>query len=115
QEVVLSESGPVSLRHAFVDTDLDLPGVETAHLTVRAQLQNSSNEVVKGTIRGKITGAARAIEFVQPVELAAKESRPIEISSNAAPGLDIEKPRLWWPFQMGEPYLHHLTIEFHLE
>ncbi len=115
QEVVLSESGPVSLRHAFVDTDLDLPGVETAHLTVRAQLQNSSNEVVKGTIRGKITGAAKTIEFVQPVELAAKETRQIVISPNAAPGLEIEKPRLWWPFQMGEPYLHHLTMEFHPE
>jgi exo-1,4-beta-D-glucosaminidase len=113
QEVVLSESGPVSVRHAFVATKLDLPGAPNAHLTVRAQLQNTSNQTVKGMLKGKITGAARAIEFAQPVELRAKESREIVILPDGVPALNVEKPRLWWPFQMGEPYLHHLTLEFH--
>jgi exo-1,4-beta-D-glucosaminidase len=115
QEVVLSESGPVSVRHAFVDTKLDLPSVENAHLTIRAQLQNASNEAVKGTLKGKITGAARTIEFTQPVELSPQESREIMISPDAVPVLNLEKPRLWWPFQMGESYLHNLTLEFHQE
>ncbi|HEY2118307.1 MAG TPA: glycoside hydrolase family 2 protein [Candidatus Acidoferrum sp.] len=113
QEVLLSESGPVSVGHAFVATRLDLPGAANAHLTVRAQLQNTSNQTVKGILKGKITGAAMAIEFAQPVELSGKESREIVISPDAVPTLNVEKPRLWWPFQMGEPYLHHLTLEFH--
>jgi len=113
QEVVLSESGPVAVRHAFVDAKLDLPGAGKAHLTVRAQLQNNSDVPVKGMLTGKISGAAQAIEFSQPVELSAKESREIIFSPDTTTRLNIEKPRLWWPFQMGEPYLHNLTLEFH--
>jgi exo-1,4-beta-D-glucosaminidase len=113
QEVVLSESGPVSVRHPFVDAKLDLPAANHAHLTVHVQLQNASNEIVKGTLTGKITGAAKRIEFSQPVELNPQESREIAIAPDLVSALNIEKPRLWWPFQMGESYLHHLTLEFH--
>lgn len=115
QEVVLSESGPVAIRHAFVATKLELPGAEKAHLTVRAQLQNGSAVPVKGVLKGKITGEGKAIEFSQPVALNAKESREIALTPDAVAALNIEKPRLWWPFQMGEPFLHNLTLEFQVE
>ncbi len=115
QEVVLSDSGPIAVRHSFVDAKLDLPGAEKAHLTVRAQVQNNSDVPAKGILTGKISGAAKTIEFSQPVELGAKESREITFSPDTTVGLNIEKPRLWWPYQMGEPYLHHLTLEFHPE
>jgi exo-1,4-beta-D-glucosaminidase len=112
QEVALSASGPVAIRHPFVDTRLDLPGAAKAHLTVRAQLQNSTDAPVKGILRGKITGAAAPIEFSQPFELVSRESREVVISPESVSALNIEKPRLWWPYQMGEPYLHDLKLEF---
>src|SRR6266436_5566016 len=67
QEVILSTSGPVALRHPFVETKLDLPKAEIAHLTVRAFADNSSSEPVKGTLRGSLNGAASPIEFSQEV------------------------------------------------
>ncbi|HEY6386642.1 MAG TPA: sugar-binding domain-containing protein [Candidatus Acidoferrum sp.] len=112
QEVVLSSSGPVALRHAAVETKFDLPLTDKAHLTVRAELQNASNAVVKGTLRGKILGAAAPIEFSQGVELKAGERRAIAIAPDSAASLNVPNPRLWWPYQMGEPYLHKLTLEF---
>ena len=112
QEVVLSESGPVAVRHAFVEAKLDLPGAEKAHLTVRAELQNITDFVVKGTLRGKITGTGVPIEFSQSVELPAKETREVVISADTTPVLNVERPKLWWPYQMGEPYLHSLSVEF---
>jgi len=115
QEVTLSESGPVSIRHAFVASKLDLPSTEKAHLTIRAQLQNASASPVKGTLKGKITGGGKPIEFSQSVELNAKESREVVLAPDTIAALNIEKPRLWWPFQMGEPFLHNLTLEFQLE
>src|SRR3974377_1047444 len=115
QEVVLGESGPVRIRHTFVATKLELPGNEKDHLTIRAQLQNSSARPVKGTLKGRIAGAGKAVESSQSIELNAKEVREITLSPDVVPALNIEKPRLWWPFQMGEPYLHNLTLEFHLE
>jgi exo-1,4-beta-D-glucosaminidase len=112
QEVVLSATGPVSVRHPFVETQLDLPGRDKAHLTIRAELQNASSAPVKGTLRGKIIGASSPIEFSQDVELGAGEKRSIAVTPEISPALNVPSPRLWWPYQMGEPYLHRLSLEF---
>jgi exo-1,4-beta-D-glucosaminidase len=112
QEVVLSASGPVAVRHAAVETKLDLPAADNAHLIVRAELQSASSASVKGTLRGKILGAAAPIEFSQTIELKAGERRAIAITPDSAASLNVQNPRLWWPYQMGEPYLHRLTLEF---
>jgi exo-1,4-beta-D-glucosaminidase len=112
QEVVLSTSGPVAVRHPFVETRLDLPKAEIAHLTVRAFLSNTTSEPVRGTLRGKIAGGGLAIDFAKDVELAANESKEIMISPDTVPSLNLLRPKLWWPYQMGEPFLHELTLEF---
>jgi exo-1,4-beta-D-glucosaminidase len=112
QEVVLSTSGPVTLRHPFVETKLDLPKAELAHLTVRALASNATAEPVSGTLRGKIEGGGLSVDFAQDVELAANESREITFSPANVPSLNLLRPKLWWPYQMGEPFLHKLTVEF---
>jgi exo-1,4-beta-D-glucosaminidase len=112
QEVVLSASGPVAVRHPAVETKLDLPAADQAHLIVRAELLNASKGSVKGTLRGQIIGAAAPIEFSQSVEMKAGERRAIAIAPDSAQSLNVRNPRLWWPYQMGEPYLHKLTLEF---
>lgn len=112
QEVVLSASGQVAVRHPDVETRLDLPSIDKAHLTIRAELQNVSSEAVKGTLRGKILGEAAPIDFSQSIELSAGEHRAIAIAPDDSPSLTVENPRLWWPYQMGEPYLHKLELEF---
>ncbi len=112
QEVVLSSSGPVALRHPVVQTKLDLPSLDDALLTVRAELDNVSNASVKGTLRGKILGAAAPIEFTQNVELNAGEHRAVAITPEDSASLNVKNPRLWWPYQMGKPYLHKLVLEF---
>jgi exo-1,4-beta-D-glucosaminidase len=112
QEVVISASGPVALRHPVVETRLDLPKAELAHLTVRAYANNATNEPVRGTMRGKIEGGGLAIDFSQEVELAANESKEITISPESVPGLNLLRPKLWWPYQMGEPFMHELTVQF---
>jgi exo-1,4-beta-D-glucosaminidase len=112
QEVVLSASGPVAVRHSAVETKLDLPATDRAHLTVRAELQNASNASIKGVLRGTILGAAAPIEFSQDVELKAGERRSIAITPDQSPALNVQNPRLWWPYQMGEPFLHRLALRF---
>jgi exo-1,4-beta-D-glucosaminidase len=112
QEVVLSSSGPVALRNAAVETKLDLPATDKAHVTVRAELQNASNASIKGVLRGTILGAAAPIEFSQNIELKAGERRSIAITPDRSPALNVQNPKLWWPYQMGEPYLHRLALKF---
>jgi exo-1,4-beta-D-glucosaminidase len=112
QEVVLSATGPVTIRHPFVETKLDLPSLSMAHLTVRAILQNNSNVPIKGTLRGVIDIGPSARDWKQKVELTAGESREFSITSSEAPLLNVSDPQLWWPYQMGEPYMHPLRLEF---
>ncbi|MGH9743413.1 MAG: glycoside hydrolase family 2 protein, partial [Candidatus Acidiferrum sp.] len=112
QEVVLSESGPVAVRHLVVQSKLDLPSHDKAHLTVRAELENASSAPMKGTLRGKILGAAEPIEFTQNIKLNANEHRAVSITPEESASLNLKNPRLWWPYQMGKPYLHKLELEF---
>jgi exo-1,4-beta-D-glucosaminidase len=112
QEVMISTTGPVALRHPVVETRLDLPKAEIAHLTVRAFANNATAAPLKGTLRGKIEGGGLGIDFSEPVELAANEWKEITVSPDAVPSLNLLRPKLWWPYQMGEPFLHSLTLEF---
>ena len=115
QDVVLRESGDVAIRNPFVDTKLELPGAGKASLTVRADLENSSDKAVKGILKGEISGEGKVIEFSQPVELAGKEKKEIVLTPDNFPALQVANPKLWWPYQMGEPYLHKLSLEFSVE
>jgi exo-1,4-beta-D-glucosaminidase len=112
QEVVLSTTGPVAIHHPFVDTKLNLTGALIAHLTVRADLQNASDDPVTGTLRGSIHGYGLAIDFSREVSLAAHEQKEVVFTPEAVTALNILKPRLWWPYQMGEPILQKLSLEF---
>src|SRR5215475_5870202 len=111
QEVVLSSSGPVTVRHSTVETKLDLPGADSAHLTIRAELTNASASAIKGALRGTLQGESSPIEFSQPVELGPNEKKEIVFSPDSTKDLNLSKPKLWWPYQMGEPYLHRLKLE----
>lgn len=115
QEVVIRERGPVAIRYPFADSRLDLPSAAKARLTVRAELQNVADVAVKGTLRGKIVGASAPIEFSQAIELKPHEIREIEFSPEDFPVLEVTQPKLWWPYQMGDPYLHKLTLDFAVE
>ena len=106
--VYLSTSGPVELRHPHVITDVDIPSLNSAHLTITAELHNATPQPVKGTLKGSVAGA----EFSQPVELAANENKQVEFTPQQFSQLNISQPRLWWPWQMGAQNLYKLHLEF---
>ena len=106
----LTTSGPVELRHPFVLTKLDLPSLKTAHLTVSADVRNSTHKPIKGLLEGSIED----IHFSQDVELGPGESREITFAPAIFGQLNITDPHLWWPAQMGTPYLYSLELKFEL-
>lgn len=106
--VYLSSTGPVAVRDSQVLSRFDLPSLEVAHLTVRATLENSSGEPVDGTLAGRIG----YVEFHQPVHLDAKVIHEITFSPVQYPQLNLHKPRLWWPVDLGSQNLYKLRLEF---
>ena len=108
REVSILSSGPVALRHPYVLSDLDLPSLETARLTVMADLRNATEMGVKGILRGSIG----TVRFEQPVALAAGETKTVRFAPQQFPQLVFAQPRLWWPFQMGPANLYDLKLDF---
>ncbi|HEV2103992.1 MAG TPA: glycoside hydrolase family 2 TIM barrel-domain containing protein [Candidatus Acidoferrum sp.] len=108
REVFLTSSGEVTLRHPFANAKLD-SAYKSAALTLSAELRNTSDHAVKATFVVDVAD----IHVAQPVELAAKETKIVRFSPDQFPQLKLASPRLWWPYQMGEPYLY--TAKFRVE
>ncbi len=107
-EVNLVSTGAVTLRSPMAVTHFEGDTLSTADLTVYAELHNGTDQPVKGVVAGSAAGAS----FAQPVELAAHEERTIIFTPQQFPALRIQNPKLWWPYQMGQPHLERLTMKF---
>lgn len=108
QDVFISADGPVSIRNPYVVTHLDLPSLENAHLTVSAKLINNSDQAIKGTLKGVI----EAIQFEKVVTLAPHESRIVTCNPVDFKQLNINKPRIWWPNNVGTQELYTMKLTF---
>ena len=106
--VDLITTGPVSLRSPLATTHFIDASLGEADLSVYAELHNSSDHPVHGTVTGTVAG----IRIEQPVDLAANESKTVTFSQEQFPQLRVHNPRVWWPYQMGEPHLETLTLSF---
>jgi exo-1,4-beta-D-glucosaminidase len=110
QEVYLNASGPVALRFPQVITEVDMPSLEKARLTVHADLENASEHAIKGVLAGQIED----IHFRQEVELAAHESKRVTFAPEKFAELNLSHPRLWWPWQMGAQNLYEMKVDFRI-
>ncbi|MEK7404434.1 MAG: hypothetical protein AAB225_04950 [Acidobacteriota bacterium] len=103
QDVYVTATGPVVLRHPYVSTKLELPSLASARLTVSAELTNTSAREVSGELHGQI----EEIAFSEPVRLAPGETKLVK-----AKALTIAQPRVWWPHPVGAQELYDLRLRF---
>lgn len=109
--VDLVATSAVTVRSPAAFTHFAEGTLSTADLTVYAELHNAADHA----IRGIASGTAAGVHFEQPVELAAHEDRTVVFTPEKFTQLRIHDPKLWWPRQMGEPHLEHLTVAFSAE
>lgn len=107
-DVDLVTTGAVTLRSPMAVTHFEDDSLSTADLTVYAELHNATAHAVKGVVGGTVAG----VHIEQPVELAANEDRTVVFTPEQFPALKIQNPKLWWPYQMGDPHLENLTMSF---
>ena len=108
RDVHITATGPVVVRFPAVFTKLNLPATDGAELAVRAELKNLTDQPVEGVLKGKV----EAIEFSQPVKLAAHGTRVVRFTPENFAQLKMANPRLWWPAQLGAQNLYPLDLEF---
>jgi exo-1,4-beta-D-glucosaminidase len=114
RDVWLSFSGPVAVRNTQVISDLSVPDLKAAKLTVTAELRNVSANPTSGNLSVWIDLGRNAapMRVEQPVELAAQESRLVTFTPDKYPSLVIEKPRIWWPAPLGPQNLYRAELSF---
>jgi len=110
KEVFLTSSASVTLRNGFVSSKLGT-NYKTATLAVSADLRNVSDHPVLGALRVEVEGT----EIFQRVELAAGESKTVQFNPDKFLELKLAHPKLWWPYQMGEPRLATAKLKFEID
>lgn len=108
EDVYLRAQGPVTLRHGYVDSDLNVPALDSAKLTVSAFLTNQSGEAVSGLLKGRI----EAVEFSKEVALNPGETQEVVFTPEAFPQLVFAQPRVWWPHPAGPQELYTAELSF---
>ena len=101
QDVQLIATEGISFGDTQVITDLPLPSVAYADLTVQTSLKNSSASERTVELEGKIGDIA----FNKEVILPAGSETQVSI-----PGIRMQNPKLWMPNGYGDPNLYELEL-----
>jgi exo-1,4-beta-D-glucosaminidase len=124
RDVYIKATGPVTIKHPNVVTDLDLPSADVAYLKISAAASNAGNEQVTGTLDAIISevdniqqgGTSKGSRYViavrETVRLAPSRTKEIEFPLDKFSILSVKNPRLWWPNPLGPQNLYNLRLEF---
>jgi exo-1,4-beta-D-glucosaminidase len=110
QDVYLTMSGPVEIRHPAVVTHIPDRDGATAELTILAELRNASDLPVVGKFQAEIAGLTLRVE--QTESLAGGETKSVKLVPQGFKQLAVKNAKLWWPAQMGMPNLYDLHTSF---
>ncbi|HEY0244049.1 MAG TPA: glycoside hydrolase family 2 TIM barrel-domain containing protein [Mucilaginibacter sp.] len=110
QKVFLSATDAVQIKDPLVTSDVSLPGLKTADVTIQTTVENITNAPCKGIL----TGYFGDIPFQKAVELAAHSSQLLSFDAKSFPQLHINHPRLWWPNGYGTQNLYKVRLSFKL-
>ncbi len=107
-DVYLSYSGDVTIQDPWIRTKV--PTKKKAELSLQTELKNHSSKNKKGTLKGIIKPGN--IEFEVEVELAANETKTIQLDKSKVEKFQIENPKLWWPNGYGEANLYTCDFQY---
>jgi hypothetical protein len=111
QKVFISASGPVVIKDPLVTTDLPLPKVDSADISVQARVENVTDAPQKGVLKGSFGD----VTFAQIVEVAPHSSQVVTVDPKSTPAMHVEHPKLWWPNGYGPQNLYKLHLNFEVD
>jgi len=108
QKVWLSASGPVLIEDPYITTDLPLPRTDTADVTLKTTLENTSGKQQKGLLQGSFAD----VNFSQKITLAPHTTQVVTFNPKTTAALHVAHPKLWWPNGYGLQNLYTLHLHF---
>jgi exo-1,4-beta-D-glucosaminidase len=98
--------GPVEMGSPQVTSTLSLPDLSRAALTVKVQARNLDASAHDATITGVVAG----VSLRRTLHLDPGQTQTVSFSPKSDPGLDLKRPRVWWPVGMGGHPLYTLQM-----
>ncbi len=108
RKVWFSASGPVVIENPQVTTDVHIPDLVSADITIHTTVRNLTAQTQEGDLQGKIGD----IVFHHHVSLAPNAAQDIVFDPSSDTSLHMNHPALWWPNGYGPQNLHHLKLSF---
>ena len=110
QKVFLSTSGPVLMKSPLVTTDLPLPKINSADITIQTTLVNISDKSQAGILKGQLGD----LRFQKIYTVAPHSSNIITLDPTVFSQLHMVNPKLWWPNGYGPQNLYTLKMNFEI-
>ena len=105
--VTLHTTGALSIEEVYVVPDLDVEDFKAADLSVRVTVRNLEDQPVEGSLSLDLEGVGTA---AVPVSLAAGQTQRITLTPAEVSMLHIDRPRVWWTYDLGTPELYRLAV-----
>jgi exo-1,4-beta-D-glucosaminidase len=117
QEVLIDSSLGVWIENPIVNSTLETVDSGYATLKVNLDLSNTSHNDIRGQVVGTVRDREDKIVlyFSKEVEMTANSKQHLSIGDKEGQKMRIINPKLWWPYQMGDPYLYTLDLSFVFE
>lgn len=106
-DVVIHGYNKVGVQYPHVVTHFDLPSLDIAHLTVHGLVTNYTDKAQQIEVRAQIN---KDITIKKKVSLAPGQKKDISFTPDNYPALNITRPKIWWPWQYGEPLLNDIEL-----
>jgi len=104
--VSLDTTGPVTVRNPSVSTHFLNDDLTEAELKVVADVVNHAPHPVAATV----SIATDSAHLRQRITLAPQEARVVSFDAASYEILRIKNPKVWWPYQYGDPHLERLRV-----
>jgi hypothetical protein len=111
QKVFLSATGPVVVKDPQVTTDLPLPRIDSADVTVTATVRNVTSQPQNCVLKGSFGDVA----FEKSIKLEAHASQTLTFDPKEFSQLHLSNPELWWPNGFGPQNLYSLRLAVEVE
>lgn len=118
QDIYISATGPVDIRHPFVISDLLSQHNDKSELKIRAEVVNLTNSSKKGILSARIfpkNFKGDEIILQKEISLEPNQEATIHFDKESHDELLIRNPKLWWPNGQGAQNLYELELIFELD
>ncbi|MGH3095902.1 MAG: glycosyl hydrolase 2 galactose-binding domain-containing protein [Streptosporangiales bacterium] len=105
----LAQDGAVSVRNAHVVQD-NAKDLSSSSLTVKADVRNNTGDAQRSVVSASITHRHTRITVRRTASVRPHSTRTVTFTPAHHHRLVIHHPDVWWPYQLGDQPMYHLSV-----